>query len=148
MAKISIHFPMKGLRIDPDAFEQLEVDDKAIQTLAAMFGWDGDARRLITCASRGSMYSVSPAVHTIMNEASVAPGENMTFDNLLTTEVMIMANSANTGDVWVNVGVAAAVDTGWPLHSGDIVTFSINNMKDLHIHVVTSGDKVIIVRAG
>ena len=148
MAKLKIRFPMKGLRIDPDAFDALEVDDKAIQTLAAMFGWDGDARRLISCAIRGAMYSVSPAVHTIMNEASVGPTENITFGNLLTTEVMIMAKTGNTGDVWVNVGSAAAVDTGWPLEPGDIVKFSINNMSQLHLHVITSGDKVIIIRAG
>ncbi len=148
MAKISIHFPLKGLHIDPDLFEHLEVDPKAIQTLAALFGWDGVARRLLTCSARGSLNAVSPAVCCITNKTTVGAGENITFGDIPITEAMILANSANTGDVWVNVGAAADVDTGWPLHPGDMVKFSINTMADLKIHVVTLGSKVIIVRAG
>ena len=148
MAKIKVFYPLDGLRIDPDLFEQLEIDEKAIQTLASLFGWDGQARRMITCSSHGSLNTVSPHVVGITNVFSTYPTEDITFDNIPVTEVMIMADPTNDGNIWVNVGAAAAVDTGWPLDAGDIIKFSINNMQELYLHVITNSDGVIIIKAG
>ena len=67
MGKILVHYPLTGLRIDPDIFEHLEIDDKAIQTLASLFGWDGQARRMISCSGHGSLNTVSPQVVGITN---------------------------------------------------------------------------------
>lgn len=146
MGKIIVYYPLIGLRIDPDLFEHLEIDEKAIQTLASLFGWDGQARRMITCSKGGSLHTVTPVASEIINKVSTYPNENMTFTDQLTSEVMIMACNTNGGDVWVNIGSAGAVDNGWMLDAGDSVQFSINNMADLNVFIITNADMVTIIR--
>ncbi len=146
MGKIIVYYPLTGLRIDPDLFEHLEIDEKAIQTLASLFGWDGQARRMITCSRGGAIHTVTPVASEIINKVSTGQNENVTFTDQVTSEVMIMANKNNSGDVWVNIGSAGSVDNGWLLDAGDHVQFSIGNMLDLNVFIVTSGDKVIIIR--
>ncbi len=146
MAKIKVYYPLTGLRIDPDNFEYLEIDEKAIQALASLFGWDGQARRMITCSKGGSLHTVSPVASEIINKVSTYPNENMTFTDQVTSEVLIHADKTNGGDVWVNIGSAGAVDTGFLLDAGDHVQFSINNMANLNVFIVTNADMVTIIR--
>lgn len=146
MSEIQIPFPLKGIPLKPELVGRIKIDETLVQTLAALCGWDGEARRLLTCALNGSLQVTSPVVAAVINKVSTGAAEDISFSDIATTEVLILANPANSGDVWVNVGAAAAVDTGWPLDAGDSLNISLNNLQDLHLHVVTSGDKVIILQ--
>lgn len=146
MFEIEIPFKIKGVKFKPEQTGMIKVDEVMIQTIASLCGWDGEARRLLTCALGGALHTVTPQVADITNRASTGATEDMTWAAQPTTEIMIMAHPTNTGDLWVNLDAAAAVDTGWYLDAGDYVQFSINDMKRLNIHVVTSGDKIAIIR--
>lgn len=146
MFEIQIPFPIDGIPLKPEMTGRVQIDEKLIQTLAALTGWNGEARRLLTCAVNGALHTLSPTVDAIINSVSTGANENITFTDTPTSEVMILANPNNTGNVWVNIGAAGAVDTGWILTPGDTLKFSINNMLELNLFVVTSGDKVITVR--
>lgn len=146
MYKIQLPFPIKGIPMKPELTGQQTVDDKIIQTLSTLLGWDGESRRLITCAINGALHTVTPTLAGITNVASTGNNEDVTFSQQATTEIIVMANKNNSGDVWVNVDAAAVVDTGWPLSPGDHVQFSTNDMQRLNLLIVTSGDKVIILR--
>ncbi len=146
MFEIEIPFKIKGVKFKPEQTGMIKVDEVMIQTIASLCGWDGEARRLLTCALGGALHTVTPQVDAIINKVSTDPAEDITFTDQPTTEVMIMAHPTNSGDVWVNLDAVAAVDTGWYLDAGDYVQFSINNMKRLNIHVVTAWDMVAIIR--
>lgn len=146
MFEILIPFPLKGIPLKPELTGRIKIDEIMIQTLSALCGWDGEARRLLTCGVGGALQTTSPVATAIINTVSTGATEDVTYASQPTTEVMIMANPNNSGDVWVNVGAAAAIDTGWVLDAGDILNLSINSMSDLQLHIITSGDKVIIIR--
>jgi len=146
MFEIQIPFKIKGVKFKPEQTGMIKVDEVMIQTIASLCGWDGEARRLLTCALGGALNITSPRVDGITNKTSSGAAEDMTFTDQPTTEIMIMAHPTNTGDVWVNLDTVAAVDTGWYLDAGDYVVISINNMSRLNLHVVTTGDKVAILR--
>ena len=146
MFEIQIPFRIKGIPLKPELSGRQKVDDKLIQTLAAIMGFDGEARRLLSCAISGALHSVSPPLAGITNVESTGANEDVTFSAAPTTEIIVVANRNNTGDVWVNVDAAAAIDTGMPLDAGDSVKFSINNMQRLNLFIVTNGNKVIILR--
>ena len=146
MFEIDKPFAIGGLPFTPEITGRLQVEEKIIQTLAALLGYDGERRRLLTCSPSGSLNAHSPLADAFINKASTGATEDVTFTDQATSEVMIMANASNSGDVWVNIGAAAAVDTGWPLDAGDAIRFSLNNMLELNLHIITSGDKVIILR--
>ena len=146
MFELLSSLPMKGLETKPEMTGRAKVDDTIIMTLASLMGWDGETRRLITCAVNGSLHTVAPPAKAIINTTGVGANDDITFADIPTTEVMILANPANTGDVWVNISAAAAVDTGWPLDAGDIIILSVNNLKDLQMQIITAGDKTIIIQ--
>lgn len=146
MFEIQIPFKIKGVPFKPEQTGRVKVDETMIQTLAALCGWDGEARRLLTCALGGALHTTTPPACCITNKTTTGANEHITFGDTPTTEVMVMAHPTNTGDVWVNIGVAAGVDVGWYLDAGDYVQLSINNLTELRLFVVTSGDKVAILR--
>lgn len=146
MIEILAPFPMKGIATKPEMAGRLKIEDTIRMTLASLMGWDGESRRLITCALNGALQIVAPTAKVIINTTGSGANDDITFSDTPTSEVMIMANPANTGDVWINIGAAAAVDTGWPLDAGDMVILSINNLKDLQMRIVVSGDKTIIIQ--
>lgn len=146
MFEIETPFSIKGILLKPELSGRLQVDETLIQTLSAVMGFDGESRRLIRCGLGGSLYTTAPTVQAITNTTGNGGNDDITFSDTPTSEVMILANAGNTGDVWINIGAAAAVDTGWPLDAGDVVILSINNLRDLQMRIITSGDKVIIIR--
>lgn len=146
MFEIDAPFRIRGVPLKSEVSGRQKVDETIIQSLSAIMGFDGEARRLLTCSLGGSLYSIAPAISGITNVASTGASEDVTFSNLPTSEIIVMSNKNNSGDVWVNVFASAAVDTGWLLDAGDNVQFSINNMQGLKLHIVSSGDKVIILR--
>lgn len=145
MAELEIPFPLRGLPLKPEIRGRQKIDDVLVQSLATLLGWDGEGRRLLKCALSGSLRTTSPVVAGITNKVTSAAEHNITFSSVPTTEVMILANPNNSGDVWVNVGAFAAVDTGWILGAGDFINISINNLQDLRLYTVTIGDKVSVI---
>ena len=94
----------------------------------------------------GALHTVTPPLAGITNVESTGANEDVTFSDQATTEILVVANRNNTGDVWVNVDAVAAIDTGMVLDAGDSVKFFIYNMQRLNLFIVTSGNKVIILR--
>lgn len=146
MFEIEIPFKIMGIPFKPEQRGRVKVDEVIMQTLAALMGFDGEARRLLTCALSGALHVTSPQLNKITNKASTGANEDITYTTEPTTTVMVMAHPTNSGDIWVNVDAAGVVDTGWYLDAGDYVEFAINNMDRLHTFLVTSGDKVIVMQ--
>jgi len=146
MFEIDRPFPVVGLPFKPEMTGRPKVDEKLIMTIATLMGWDGEARRLLNCGVGGSLQTIAPIAKAVVNVTGSGANDDITFSDEVTSEVMIMARAGNTGDVWINIGAAAAVDTGWPLDAGEIVIFSLNNMQELQARIVTDGDKLIIIK--
>ncbi len=146
MFEIQRPFTIAGIPLKPEMTGRQKLDETIIQSLASIMGFDGEARCLLTCSLCGSLNTVTPSASGFINKVSTGADEDVTFEDQATSEVMILANASNTGDVWVNIGAVGAVDTGWPLDAGDMVRLSINNMQELNLHIITSGDKAIILR--
>jgi len=146
MAEIQIPFPLKDLPIKPELKGLVKIDETVMQTIAALCGWDGEARRLLTCSLSGSLHTSTPPVSGVLNGVSSGASEDHQLALRRTTEVMIIADKSNTGDIWVNIGTTAAVNTGWPLDAGDVVSLSVNNQGQVHLHIVESGDRYHVLR--
>ncbi len=147
MFEIQTPFSMKGIPLKPELSGRQKVDETIIQTLAAIMGFDGEARRLITCALGGSLNTVGPPLAEIINVLSTGAGELVSFADTPTTEVLVKAGVNNVSPVWVNVWADAGADVGWRLMPTDWVKFPINNMRALHLKIVASGDRLEILRS-
>lgn len=141
---------LKSLTFDdlptkPELKGRPKLSEDLQQTVALLTGWDGATRRLIGVSPSGVIYTASPKVKGITNILADQVSYNWQGGDISTSEVLVKANPNNAGEVWVNVGAAGAVDTGYPLDAGDSVVFSINNLLSLHIHIVADTEKAIVI---
>lgn len=136
--------PFDELDTRPSLSPKPRISDDIQQVLSLLSGYDGSQRRLLKVSPTGVLYVCSPPVKGIINVEGVGAGYNWQGDDISTSEVLIYANCKNVGDIWVNKGIAAAVDTGHVLECGDSVIWGLNNLRSLHLHIVNAGEKVII----
>ncbi len=145
MFKILKSLTFKDLPTKPEITGQPALSEDMQQTVALLSAWDGITRRLIRSSQTGILYASSPKVKSIINKVSTGSTENVTFTDIPISEVLVMANANNGGHIWLNIGANGGVDIGWPLDAGDSLNISLNNLLDLHLHIITSGDKAIII---
>lgn len=67
--------------------------------------------------------------------------------NVVCTELLVMAHPDNGDKVWVRTGVVATVDNAWPLAAGEILSFNVDNLSELQMLIVVSGEKLIVAYA-
>jgi len=145
MAEIQKPIPFDQLNAKPPLTARPRVSDDIQQVLALLSGFDGQQRKLVGVSQSGTLYVTSPPVKGVVNFPAVGASYDWQGDNIECSEVLVMNDPANTGKVWVNKDAAAAPDVGQPLDSGDWLRWTIKNLKELHIHIVTDTEKVILV---
>lgn len=141
---------LKSLTFDdlptrPPLVGRPRISDDIQQTVSLITGWDGATRRLVSVSPSGVLYTASARVKGIINVSAGEAVYNWQGSEIEISEVLIRANPDNIGRLWVNVSAVGAVDTGYPLDAGEPLIFSINNLHSLHIHVVLSGDKFVVI---
>jgi len=147
MYEIQKPFPIQGIPLKPELSGRQKLDETLIQTLSSLLGYDGESRRLITCALNGSLHVCDPPLAEVINVQSVGPNELYSFGDIPTTVVLIKASINNASPVWANVRADAGMNDGWRLMPQDWVQFSINNMRDLHFKIIGDGDRLEILRS-
>lgn len=145
MLEVLIPLTFDDLPTKPPFTGRPRVSEDLQQTIALLVGWDGATRRLVGVSPSGVVYVASPKVKGIINELSTGDGDTYQGADIPTSEVLIRAKPTNSGRIWVNTYAAAAVDTGYPLDSGEIVNFSINNLHSLHLYFTKDTDRAIII---
>lgn len=75
-------------------------------------------------------------------QGSDSPGSNVEC-----SEVMCMGHPDNTGKVWVRSRTTAAINNAWPLAAGEVINFNVDNLSDLQMLIVVSGESLIVAYA-
>jgi len=145
MPEILIPLTFDDLPVKPPLIGRPRVSEDLQQTVALLVGWDKSTRRLVSVSSTGVLHVASAPVKGILNLLSAGDGTTQQGGDVDTSEVLIKADKSNEGDVWVNVGVAAAVDVGYPLDAGEWANFSVNNLHTLHFYFEKAEAKVSII---
>ena len=145
MFEILKPFTFEDLPTKPEITGRPKVSDDLQQTIALLSAWDGATRRLIRCSPTGVIRIGSARAKGVLNIVSDTDGYVLTCPNRPVSGVMLRAFPDNTGRVFVNIGIAAALNTGYPLFTGEWVTLSINNLNNLQLYVEKDTDKVAII---
>lgn len=141
---------MKPLTFDdlptkPPLVGRPRMSDDLQQTVALLSGWDGSTRRLIRVSPTGVIRIGSARAIGVINVLSDTDGYTITCENCPTSEAMIRAFPDNTGRVFVNIGAAAALNTGYPLFTGEWINLSVNNLNSLQLWIEKDTDKVSVI---
>lgn len=141
-----IHTPMQipELALKPDPTGGIELTEDMQQTLALLTGFWQNKRVLLKASPSGVLSTASARIKDIKHYTGVGANDTLTGDDIPCTEVLVMGHPDNTGKVWVRPDATAAVNNSWPLAGGEVVGFTIDNLKQLNMLVVVDGEKLIV----
>jgi len=145
MAEILKSFTFDDLPTKPPIVGRPKVSDDLQQTIALLSGWDGATRRLIRVSPSGAIRIGSARAKGIYNIVANQDGYTITCENCPTSEVMVRAFPDNTGRVFLNIGTAAALNTGYPLFTGEWINLSVNNLNSLQLYIEKDTDKAAVI---
>ena len=145
MPEIQKPLTFEDLPVKPPLSGRPRISEDLQQTVALLVGWDKRTRRLVSVNPSGVLHTASPDVKGIINFQADGDADTWQGSDIVTSEVLVRAKPTNSGRVWANVGIAAAVDTGYPLDSGEWVNFSIINLKHLHLYLTKDDNWVIVI---
>ncbi len=138
-------FTFDDLPTKPPITGRPKVSDDLQQTIALLSSWDGVTRRLVRCSPTGVLRIGSARAIGVLNVVADQDAYTLTCPDLAVSEAMIRAFPDTTGRVFVNVGTAAALNTGYPLFTGEWVNLSVNNLNSLQLYIEKDTDKVAMI---
>lgn len=144
MRDILLPFRFDDLLLSPDFVSRIKLSDDMQQTLASLVGYDGISRRLLRSTMGGVLHTVTPRIAAITHITADEGNFNWVGSDIKTTEVMITGYPTNTGIVWVSIDEPAGADNAWPLGATDVVSFTLDNLNNLNLLIVTNAEKAII----
>jgi len=132
------------LNLEPPISGKLRLSEDMQQTLALLTAY-GDNKRIVLKASESGVLAVaSRRVADIVHYTGVGASDEQVGGDIACTEVLVMAHPDNAGTVWVRPDKTATIANAWPLKAGEVVNFTLDNLKQLNMLMVTAGDIVIV----
>jgi len=145
MSEILKSFTFDDLPTKPPITGRPKLSDDIQQTIALLSAFDGVTRRLIRCSPTGVIRCGSARAKGVYNIVADQDAYTLTCLDLQISEVMFRAFPDNTGRVFLNIGTAAALNTGYPLWDGEWVNISVNNLNNIQIYIEKDTDKVAAI---
>jgi len=133
-----------GLSLDPPIDKAVRLSEDMQQTLALLCGYGIDERKVLRASESGVLNVTSARIKDIEHYTGSGANDTQVGKNIPCTECMVMAHPDNTGSIWVRPGTTATVNNSWPLAKGEVVGFTLDNLKQLNMLMVTDGDIVIV----
>lgn len=145
MPKIVVPLTFDDLPVQPPLTGRPIISEDIQQTAALLVGWDKRTRRLVYVNPQGVLHTASPPIKGIINAVAASDGDTGQGSNITTSEVLIRANPANVGVIWLNAGIEAEENIGYPLEAGEWIRFSVHNLSNIHYYFTAKDDRGIIV---
>jgi len=144
MPNINKPMNLPELNLEPPIAGKLRLSEDMQQTLALLTGY-GDNKRIMLRASESGVLAVaSRRIADIVHYTGVGANDEQIGGDIPCTEVIVMGHPENTDTVWVRPDKTATVDNAWPLNAGDVVVFTIDNLKQLNMLMVVASEKIIV----
>ena len=144
MGNINKPMDIPELNIKPPIEGKVRLSEDMQQTLALLAGYGDNARKLLRASETGVLNVTSARIKDIKHYTGVGANDTQTGDNVPCTECLVMAHPDNTGKVWVRPDKTATVNNAWPLSVGEVVGFTLDNLKQLNMLIVVAGEKLIV----
>lgn len=132
------------LNLQPPITSKIKLTADMQQTLALLTAYGDSARKLLRASESGVLNVASAKIKDIVHIDRVDPANPTQGRDTPCTECLIMAHPDNAGKVWVRPHAAATTANAWPLSAGEVVSFSLDNLNQLRMNIVTNNDSLIV----
>lgn len=147
MAKVNVPGLSRGLGVRPPLPPNAPLSDYVQQCLSVLLAYTYGETVALHASPAGVLYVAEPRISDTFHWTSVGAGEAKQGENIVATQVLVIAHPDNTGRVWVRTRKAATTANAIPLEKGDPFTFSVENLNELHALIANAGDTLIVTYA-
>lgn len=144
MTTINKPMDVSELNIQPPLKGKTRLSDDMQQTLALLTAMGADKRRPLRCSESGVLNITDPRIKDIKHYTGVGANDTQQGDDIPCTTVMVMGHPSNGDTVWVRPNKTATVDNAWPLLKREVIGFTLDNLSQLHMLMVTDTERVIV----
>ena len=132
------------LNLKPPIDGKVRLSEDMQQTLALLCAYVNSKRVILKASESGVLNVTSARIKEIVHFTGVGANDEQEGFAAPCTECMVMGHPDNTGLVWVRPYKGAALSNAWPLAAGEVVSFTLDNLKQLNMLIVVAGEKVIV----
>ena len=144
MSDINKPMSIPELFLKPPIDGKVRLSEDIQQTLALLVAYCDNKRVVLKASESGVLNTASARIKDIVHYTGVGANDTQVGDGIVCTECLIMGHPDNTGNVWVRADKTATTDNAWPLAAGEVVNFTLDNLKQLNMLIVVAGEKVIV----
>lgn len=144
MPDIQIPLEVPELKLKPEQSGKVKLSEDMQMSLALLAAYYNGKIRLVKSSESGALSITSPRTADIVQVTSTGPNETNVGSDIPCSEVLVYAHPDNVGRCWVRPDKTASAVNAWPLDAGDGVPFTLDNLKQLNMLTVTTGDTLII----
>lgn len=144
MLNINKSMDVSELNIQPPIEGKVRLSDDMTQTLTLLTAMGADKRRPLRCSEAGILNISNPRIKDIKHYTGVGTNDTQKGTDINCTEIMVMGHPNNESNVWVRPNKTATVNNSWPLAKSEVVSFAVDNLKQLNMLIVGDGEKVIV----
>jgi len=144
MGNINKPMDIPELNIKPPIEGKIRLSEDMQQTLALLSAYCENKRVTLKASESGVLNTTSAKIKDIVHFTGVGASDTQTGENVSCTECFCMGHPDNTGKVWVRPDKTASVNNAWPLAGGEVVGFTLDNLKQLNMLIAVAGEKLIV----
>lgn len=145
MSKIRISMRVDELSLKPPIEKAVELSDNMQQTLALLTALGVTGRKVLKCSESGVLYTTSPRIKDVLHFASTGANETFNCGEIPCSEVVVIAHPDNTGLIWVRPYKTASASNAIPLEAKESQSFTVDNLNQVNVKIIVSGEAVIVV---
>ena len=144
MSDINKPMDVPELNLKPPIDGKVRLSEDMQQTLALLTAYCENKRVTLKASESGVLNTTSAKIKDIVHFAGVGANDTQSGENVQCTECLVMAHPDNASKVWVRPDKTASVNNAWPLAAGEVVGFTLDNLKQLNMLIVCGGEKLIV----
>ena len=144
MSEINKPMGVANLGIEPPISGKIRLSEDMQQTLALLTGYGDNERKVLRASESGVLNVASARVADIVHYLGVGANYTQVGGDVPCTEVLVMSHPVNAGLIWVRPDKTATGNNAWPLAAGEVVSFTLDNLKQLNMLIVVDGEQVIV----
>ena len=144
MAKIGTPMKVPELNLQPEQDGAIELSADMQQVLSLITGFSKNRRIVVQASPVGALRTTSARILDVLHYTATAGNQTKSGADVPCSEVMCMGHPDNTGKVWIRSLVTATVDNSWPLGAGEVMSMSVDNLRDLQMLIVVDTEKLIV----
>ena len=144
MPDINKPLDVPELNLQPPITGKIRLSEDMQQTLALLCAMGSSKRIMLRASESGILLVGEPVINDIAVVTGSGTPSVIQGADIACSGVMIIAHPDNTDEAWVRPYAAVDATHRWPLNSGDVVRFAVDNVNRLHFLFDTAAEKAII----